>query len=59
MKKVRTEEGLVVEKYPYEEEEIDVKVEGAYQTGVFDGFMFGTFAFGMLAFAVFVYSLFQ
>jgi hypothetical protein len=45
---VQTIEGIVEEKYPYEDAPESVQVRGAYQTGLFDGLMYATFFFSLV-----------
>ena len=52
--RVQTVEGVVVEKYPYEDEPTSVQAEGAYHEGVIDGVMYTLFFVSLFALLVFV-----
>jgi hypothetical protein len=55
--RVQTIEGVVVERYPYEDAPTSVQAEGAYHEGVIDGVMYSLFVvsvFALLLFALII-----
>jgi hypothetical protein len=54
---VQTIEGIVKEKYPYEDAPESVQVRGAYQTGFLDGFALGMVVCALLVFVGYVLSM--
>lgn len=48
MRLEQTEEGVVVERYPYEDTSIDHRVEGAYDEGMIDGICMTLFVLFLL-----------
>jgi hypothetical protein len=50
--RVQTIEGVVVERYPYEDAPTSVQARGAYQEGVIDGVMYSLFFVSLFALLV-------
>lgn len=55
--RVQTVEGVVVERYPYEDAPTSVQVRGAYQEGVIDGVMGSLFVVSVFALLFFVFTV--